>query len=233
MTATETGRRSGPEGFGSGPLARAAALIHTLLVVQVLFLLTGAPGLVVLVLLDREPGNIPLVAACAAPVGPAASAALYALRRRGHDLTELTPTRDFLRGYRMNAAATLKLWLPWLAWSAVLGINLAHPQQSGVPPWWRTALVALAVTAALWQVNALVITSLFAFRARDTARLAAYFLLRRPRVTLGAAGTGVLAGAVIVLTSEAVLALVAVVFLAFLLHACRPMCAEIEERFTR
>jgi hypothetical protein len=233
MTATETGRRPGPEGFGSGPLARVAAFVHTLLVVQVLFLVTGAPGLVVLVLLDRGAGNIPLVAACAVPVGPAVSAALYALRRRSNDLTELAPARDFLRGYRMNAAATLKLWLPWLAWEAVLGINLAHPEHSGVPPWWRVPLVVLAVAAALWQVNALVIASLFAFRARDTARLAAYFLFRRPRVTLGVAGLAVLAGAVIVLTSEAVLALVSVVLIAFLLHTCRPMCAEIEQRFTR
>jgi hypothetical protein len=233
MTSTVTRRRSGPEGFGTGPLARAAALVHTLLVLQALFLVTGAPGLVVLVLLDRDPGNIPLVAACAAPVGPAASAVLYALRRRSNDLTDLAPARDFLRGYRMNAAATLKLWLPWLAWEAVLGINLAHPEHGGVPAWWRVPLVVLAVAAALWQANALVITSLFAFRARDTARLAAYFLFRRPGVTLGAAGTAVLAAAVIVLTSEAVLALVAVVLLAMLFQTGRPMCAEIRERFTR
>jgi hypothetical protein len=94
-------------------------------------------------------------------------------------------------------------------------------------------LYGLAVVAALWQANALVITSLFAFRARDTARLAAYFLFRRPRVTLGAAGLAILAGTVTVLSSEAVLALVAVIFLGFLLHTSGPMRTEIEQRFTR
>ena len=39
MTAIDTGRR-----FGTGPLARAAALTHTLLVVQVLTLLSSAPA---------------------------------------------------------------------------------------------------------------------------------------------------------------------------------------------
>ena len=221
MTMTDTGRR-----FGTGPLARAAAAVHTLLVVQVLTLLAGAAGIVPLVLLDRDPSNIPLAAVCAIPAGPALSAALYALRRRSADLADLAPARAFLRGYRMNVAGVLKLWVPWLAWEAVLGINLAHGR-------WTIPVAAVALAAALWQANALVIASLFAFRARDTARLAAYFLVRTPLVTLGTAGLMALAAAVVLFWSEAVLALVAVVFAAALLRTARPLRAEIEERFTR
>jgi hypothetical protein len=221
MTTTGTGRR-----FGTGPLARVASLVHTLLVVEVLLLLTGAPGLVVLVLLDRDASNIPLAAACAIPVGPALSAALYALRWRSDDLTDLEPARAFRRGYRMNLAGVLKLWVPWLAWEAVLGINLAYGR-------WTIAVAVIALVAALWQANALVIASLFAFRARDTARLAAYFLVRTPGVTLGNAGLVVLAAGVVLLWSEAVLALVAVVFVAALLRTARPLRAEIEEKFVR
>jgi hypothetical protein len=221
MTTTETGR-----GFGTGPLARFAALVHTVLVIEALLLLTGAPGLVVLVLLDRDASNIPLAAACLLPAGPALSAAIYALRRRSDDLTDLHPASAFLRGYRMNAAAVLKLWAPWLAWEAVLGVNLAHRQ-------WVAPVAAIAIVAALWQANALVIASLFTFRARDTARLAAYFLVRTPRVTLGNAGLAALATAAVVFWSEAVLALLAVGFAAALLSASRPMRDHIEQRFTR
>ncbi|GLY97556.1 hypothetical protein [Actinoplanes sp. NBRC 103695] len=221
MTTTDTGRR-----FGAGPLARAAALVHTLLVVQVLTLLAGAAGIVPLVLLDRDPSNIVLAAVCAIPAGPALSAALYALRRRSTDLADLAPARAFLRGYRMNLTGVLKLWVPWLAWEAVLGINLAHGR-------WTIPVAAVALAAALWQANALVIASLFAFRARDTARLAAYFLVRTPLVTLGTAGLLALAAIVVLFWSEAVLALVAVVFAAALLRTARPLRSEIEERFIR
>ena len=221
MTAIDTGRR-----FGTGPLARAAALVHTLLVVQVLTLLTGAAGLVPLVLLERDASNIPLAAVCAIPSGPALSAALYALRRRSADLADLEPARAFLRGYRMNAAGILKLWVPWLAWEAVLGLDLAGGR-------WPIVVAALALVAALWQANVLVIASLFAFRARDTARLAAYFLVRTPKVTLGNAGLATLAAGVVLFWSEAVLALVAVVFVAALLRTARPLRAEIEARFVR
>ena len=46
--------------FGEGPLSRAAALIYTLLVIELLFLATTLPGLIGLVLLERDPGNVPL-----------------------------------------------------------------------------------------------------------------------------------------------------------------------------
>ena len=56
--------------FGNGPLARAAALIYTLLVVEALFLATGGVGLVPLVLLDRDASNLPLVGGVRAPGRP-------------------------------------------------------------------------------------------------------------------------------------------------------------------
>ena len=219
--------------WGSGPLARSAALVHTLLVVELCVLVTAAPTLVVPVLLDRDASNIPLLALAAAPLGPALSAAVYALRHRGHDLTALSPARTFWRGYRMNVKAVLLLWLPWLAWAAVAGINLAHPESAAVPRWWSAALVTLAAGSLLWQANALVIASLYEFRTRDTARLAAWFLIRTPLVTLGTAGLALAAGLLVVVQSEAVLALLAAAFAAALLTVSAPMRAEIEARFTR
>jgi hypothetical protein len=202
-------------------------------VVQACVLVTAAPAVLLPVLLDRDASNVPLLAVAAVPLGPALSAALYALRHRGHDLTDLSPARTFWRGYRLNARAVLKLWLPWLAWAAVAGTSLAHPEGAGVPRWWHAALVTLAAGSLLWQANALVIASLYEFRTRDTARLAAWFLIRTPRVTVGTAGLALAAGAVVVWRSEAVLALVAVVFAAALLTVSAPMRAEIEQRFTR
>ena len=219
-------------GFGEGPLARAAALIYTLMVVEGLLLLTTVPGLVPLFLLDRDASNIPLAALCLLPVGPAVCAVVYALHRRQADLTDLTPAVAFWRGYRLNLGGALRIWVPALAWLAVIGIGVTRRAAIGLPGWWAALLVAFAAVATLWVANALVITSLFAFRPIDVARLAAYFLGRTKAVTLGNLCLLVCAVALVAVASEAVLALVGVVFAAFLLRIGQPRIALVTEEFT-
>lgn len=218
--------------FGTGPLARASALVYTLLVTEGLFLVTAAPGLVPSLLLGRDASNLPLDALCLLPAGPAASAALFALHRRQSDLADLTPAAAFWRGYRLNAAGALRVFVPWLALLTMVAMTLAHRRADGVPGWWQVLLVVIAVAATLWLVNALVITSLFAFRAVDVARLAAYFLGRTPLVTLGNAG--VLLGAAIVTAygTEALTALLAAAFGLLLLGSSRPMTEQVRKDFT-
>ncbi|MFF8973045.1 hypothetical protein [Streptomyces sp. NPDC014995] len=218
--------------FGTGTLSRAAALVHTLLTVEALFLATAAPGLAGLLLLGPDPANLPLAALCLLPLGPAASAAVYALHHRSHDLTDLHPARVYRRGLRLNALPALKLWTPLLAWLTVIAFTLTHFAATELPGWWAVLLGVIGVACLLWGAHALVLTSLFAFRARDTARLAGYFLLRHGRATLAAASLLVLAGAMTALLTEALPALLAAPLLLSLLHAARPVIAETREDFT-
>ncbi|MBF9133142.1 DUF624 domain-containing protein [Plantactinospora sp. S1510] len=217
--------------FGEGPLSRIAALVYTLLVVELQLLAAVLPGLVPLVLLDRDASNVPVAAACALPLGPAISAALYALHRRSRDITDLKPAAAFWRGYRMNFSGVMRIWVPWLAFLTVVGVNLASFPATDLPAWWAVLLVLIAVAASLWVANALVITSLFAFRAIDIARLAAYFLGRRPAVTVGNAGLLVAAAGVTYFASEAVLALLGSILAMMLLATCRLMITEVHEEF--
>ena len=218
--------------FGTGPLARASALVYTLLVTEGLLLLTSAPGLVPLLLLGGDASNLPLYAACLLPAGPAASAALFALWRRSGDLADLHPAAAFWRGYRLNAAGVLRIYVPWLAVMTMVAVTLAHGHVGGIPGWWRALLVVIAVVATLWLVNALVIASLFAFRTVDTARLAAYFLARTPLVTVGNAGVLLAAALVTAYGTEALTALLGPVFGLLLLHTSRAMIDHVKEEFT-
>jgi len=218
--------------FGEGPLARAAAFVYHLVVVEVLTLLAVSPGLVALTLLDRDASNVPLAVGCAVPVGPALSAALYALRHRRLDLADLHPAAAFWRGYRLNAWGVLRIWVPWLGALAVVGTTLAHPGAAGVPGWWVAVLAVLAAVSAVWVTNSLVITSLFAFRARDVARLAAYFVVRTPRVTLANACLLVVVVALAAVASELVVAVLGSVLALVLLRNCRPMIDRVREEFT-
>jgi hypothetical protein len=228
MSEIARGRRE----FGEGPLSRASALIYTLLAIELLLLATSAPGLVVLVPLGHDASNLPLVAACALPLGPAMSAALYALHQRRADLTDLRPMAAFWRGYLLNLRGVLRIWIPWLVWLTIVAVNLTNFAAAGVPRWWAVLLVLVAAAASLWVANAMVIVSVFAFRARDVARLAAYFLVRTPGVTLANACLLIVAAGVMLVSSEAVLALLGSVLALALLSSSRPMITAIREEFT-
>lgn len=218
--------------FGTGALSRAAALIHTLVTVEALLLLAAAPGLAGLLLLGPDPANLPLAAVCLLPLGPALSAALYALHHRSRDLTELHPARTYARGWRLNALPALKLWTPLLTWLTVIAFTLTHFSATGLPGWWAVLLGVIGFGSLLWGAHALVLTSLFTFRTRDTARLAAYFLVRHARTTLAAASLLVLVAVSTALLTEALPALLAAPLLLSLLHSGRPVIAETEEDFT-
>jgi hypothetical protein len=218
-------------GFGEGPLSRGAALVYTLIVVELLLLATALPGLVPLVLLARDVSNAPLAALCLLPLGPALSAALYALHNRSRDIADLRPARAFWRGYRLNLGDSLLVYVPWLVWLTIVAVGLGNLSAAGLPAWWAVLLVVVAIAATLWLANALVICSLFAFRTLDVARLAAYFLVRTPGGWLGNAGLLILAAGVTALSSEAVLTLLGSAFCAAMLRTSRPMVAVVRAEF--
>lgn len=230
--ASDTSTASREGGVGTGPLSRAVALVHTLLTVEALLLVAVSPGVVGLLLLGAAPSNLPLAGVCLLPFGPATAAALYALDRRDRDLADLHPARAYWRGWRLNAVPALKLWSPLLAWLTVIAFTLTHFAATGLPGWWAVLLAAIGVGSLLWGAHALVLTSLFAFRARDTARLAGYFLFRHARATLGAASLLVLTAAGTAVLTEALPSLLAAPLLLSLLHSSRPVIAETQEDFT-
>jgi hypothetical protein len=220
--------------FGDGVLARGAAAVHRVLVIELGLLVAAAPGLVLLALLLPDASNAPLAALALVPVGPATSAAVFTWRA---SLAEpgLEPMRHFVRGYRANALDVLRWWVPTLVLLTVLVTNLAHLDVAVPAPGARAvvhgALVVVLGATVLWSAHMLVLTSLFALRTRDAIRLGLHHLGRRS--TLAAASLAVLASGVVVLTSDWVLALLGSLFALLLLHGARPMVADVEENHPR
>jgi uncharacterized membrane protein YesL len=217
--------------FGDGPLSRITSRVYILLVVELLLLLTTLPGLLPLLVLGRDPSNLPVAALFLVPVGPAVSAALYALRHQRTDLTDLRPAVLFWRGYRTNVSGVLRVWVPTLLWLTVLAMNLAYRDEVGLASWWSVPLVLLAVGVTLCAANALVITSLFDFRTRDVLRLAVHFLVRTPGVTVGTALLLAAATGVTAVFSDAVLAMLGSVLVLALLRVGDPMVDLIRKEF--
>ncbi|WUR57427.1 DUF624 domain-containing protein [Micromonospora chokoriensis] len=217
--------------FGDGPLSQITSRVYILLVVELLLLLTTLPGLLPLLVLGRDPSNLPLAALFLVPVGPAVSAALYTVRHQRTDLTDLRPAALFWRGYRTNVSGVLRVWVPTLVWLTVLAMNLAYRDAVGLASWWSVPLVLLAVGVTLCAANALVITSLFDFRTRDVLRLAVHFLVRTPGVTVGTALLLAAAIGVTAVFSEAVLAMLGSVLVLALLRVGDPMVDLIRKEF--
>lgn len=232
MTDLPSVRPPEPGDPQGGPLGRVTGVVYWYLVVTVLMNVTTLPGVMVLMLLDRSAGNAPLAALCFVPIGPALSAALFALRERPQ-AEALTPAASFWRGYRLNAFDVLRLWAPAMMVLAVIALSLGNLDAAGVPPGYAWVLAVIAALVLLWTMNGLVIASTFHFRPSDVARLAAYHLARLPLVTLRTASLIFLAGVIVVITFDAVLAMLGGVWAGLLLHSAAPLIGSVEARFTR
>ncbi len=219
-----------PRELGDGVLGRITARIHWCLVVGVLTALGCVPTLVLLALLDRSTGNVLVVPLCVAPAVPFLSAGLFALHERaGAD--EPAPGRAFARGLRLNWLDVLRLWVPALVVLGVVTTSVVHREAAGISVLYAVVLGAVGLGVLLWALEALLLASLFSFRARDVARLSVYYLGRRPLVTVGLLALVVVAAGLLWSVGELVLALVAAVWLAFLLRTAEPVLQDVRARF--
>jgi hypothetical protein len=218
--------------FGSGPLSRGSAFIYTLMVTELMLVVACLPGLIPLYFVVPAGAHAVLVGLCAIPFGPALSAAIYALRHRSSDLTDLRPMRQFWRGYRLNALDVLPVWLVGLLWLLMIVVTLINFWVAGVPTWWAVILGLVGVIAVLWLINGLIVTSLFSFRTVDAMRLSWELIPRRPLVMLGNAGVLLGAGLLATVTNEILVGLLASTFLMALVATSRPLIEFVAEEYT-
>ncbi|GEA80224.1 DUF624 domain-containing protein [Cellulomonas uda] len=220
--------------IGRGPLSRWSAAVYWALVIELLIVLTSLPGLLALALLDRSVSNAPLVALCLVPLGPALGAATYAWRAylvSPPDQRDLTPASWFWRGYRLSWRDVLAWWVPMLVVLALLAVDVLHAG-AVVGQGWAVASLVVAVALLVWAGNALVLSSLFAFRTRDVVRLAAYYLAARPVAALGNLTLVVLGATLATVTTDRLVLALATLAVASLVRTATPVVADVTARFT-
>lgn len=220
-----------PGALGQGPLGRATALVYWYVVVTALLAVASLPTLVLLLLLDRSASNAPLMALAAVPLGPALSAALYAVRAR-ESADEVAPARVFVRGYRLGALDVLRVWVPALVVVAVVGAVLANTSAAGIGPGYAGALAVIALLALVWGLHGIAIATFYSFRTRDVARLAAHYVGRLPLVSLGVVSLLVAAAGIAWFATDAVLALLGGVWVWCWYRNDRRMLDDVRARFT-
>lgn len=218
--------------IGRGVLSRLTAAVYRYMVLGVFLAVAGLPTLLFWTLLSPEPSNAVLFVLALLPVAPALSAALYAQRAWSTE-PDLNPARPLWRGLRLNLRDTLSWWVPVLVAATVLAVNVlfadAVPGGAMVRPVCFVLLVALVV----WAGHLLTVGSFFSFRVRDLFRVAAAEFFLSWKSSLGILSLLVVATAVVVMGSEAVLLLLGWAFAASLWLIARPVVADVTDRFTR
>lgn len=216
---------------GSGPLSQLAGVVFRYTVLGVCLVVTCAPTLVALVLLGLAGAAAPFGVLALLPVAPALSAGLWAVRGWQRD-PESSALGLFVRGYRRNVGDVLRWWVPAVVVGAVLAVNVAMADvvPAGEPV--RGLALVVAVVLVLWSGHMLIVTTFFAFRTRDAARIAAAELFGSWRVTLAHLSLLVVATATVRLGTEALLLFTAWAFVALLEVTSRPVAVDVRDRFT-
>ena len=219
--------------FGDGVLFRFTNHVYWLIATEFYFVVASLPFIVALLFLYRDPSNAILYAIAGTFLGPALAATLHCVRKIMRE-KDLDPTRDFLRGYRLNLTDTLKYWVPAVAVLTILLLNLWYTETRGsaVDAALQIAMLIVALLGALWLMNMMVISTSFNFRQRDLARLSLFYLGRPLRITLGNLATLFLAAVLLLLTSDWVLLLCGSLFVYLFALNTADLVTRVAERFT-
>ncbi|GAB4000555.1 hypothetical protein GCM10029992_32830 [Glycomyces albus] len=182
-------------------LSRLTAAVYRYLVLGVFLAVSGLPTVVFWSLLSPQPANAVLFVAALAPVAPALSAALYAQRAWAAE-PDLKPAKPLVRGLRLNTRDTLAWWIPMLALTAVLAVNILFADAVPGGELLRPVCAVLMAAAAVWSGHLLVVSSFFSFRFRDVLRVAAAEFFLSWKATLGILALLVVATATVLLSSR-------------------------------
>lgn len=169
---------------GDGPFGRAVSGFVWGAGLTGLLVLADLPLVAAALLLRPDPSLAWLVALAAVPLGPALSAALYAVREHHVD-PELGVTRAFGRGYRLGWRDASALWVPLCALGAVAAPTGAGARAAGVPPLVTGIATGAGVLLAVLVLHALALRTFYRLPAAHAVRLGASFLVTRWRASLG------------------------------------------------
>lgn len=197
VTPRAWGARGGDE-VGDGPFGRALSAFVWGLGLTALLAAANLPLVLLALLLRPDPSLAWLVALATIPLGPALSAALYAVRERYVD-PDVPVARAFARGYRANLRDASVLAVPVCLLGAVAALVATSGRDAGVPAVLSGLAAGVGLLLVVLALHALALRTFFRLPALDAVQLAALSLGTRWRASLGV--LALVAGAVLVATA--------------------------------
>jgi|SRR5690625_160674 len=172
--------------FGEGLLSTFTNFVYWLMVLNVYFILTNIVFLFFFLALEPSFSNIILYFLALIPTGPSISALYYSTAKLVKE-KEISPTKDFFHGYKINVIDSLKLWLPALTVLFIIVVDLQYFYAKATT--FNQVLAGIFFVALVFILILLLyvfpINAQFKFRIRDIYRLSVYYVFKTMRVTTG------------------------------------------------
>src|SRR5690625_3586484 len=111
--------------FGQGAFSTFTNHVYWLMVVNFYFVFSNIIFLSFYFTLEPVISNITIYFLALIPTGPSIAALYYSISKIIHE-KDLSPTKDFFYGYKVNFKDALKLWLPLLAVIFVLILDIQY-----------------------------------------------------------------------------------------------------------
>jgi uncharacterized membrane protein YesL len=223
------GPRAGDE-VGDGPVGRALTAFLWGLGLTGLLAAANLPLVVLALLLRPDPSLAWLVVLALLPVGPALSAALYAVREH-YVAPDVPVARAFARGYRLSWRDAAAVSVPVCLLGGVVGVVTAGGRDAGVPGVVAGIAPGVGVLVVVAALHALALRTFFRLPVVAAARVAAFYLVTRWRASL--ATLVLVAGAAVVATaaSDLLLALLGGVWVWLWYRTVAPVLRDARDRF--
>jgi|SRR5690625_1539574 len=172
--------------FGEGALTTFTNYVYWLMVLNFYFILTNIVFLFFFLALEPSFSNIILYFLALVPTGPSISALYYSTAKLVKE-KEISPTKDFFYGYKINFKDTLKLWLPALLALFIIIVDLQYFYAKATT--FNQVLTGIFFVALIIIIILLLyvfpINAQFKFRIRDIYRLSVYYVFKTIKVTTG------------------------------------------------
>ncbi|MEK3890117.1 YesL family protein [Bacillus sp. FSL K6-3431] len=175
--------------FGQGIFFVISNYIYWLMLINIYFVFCNIIFLFFFMTLEPVFSNLIIIFIALIPTGPAIMALCYVMDKLVCE-KEVSPTRDFFYGYKLNFKDTLKVWIPMLALIFILIIDLQYFYEDSTATNQVLSIVFLVVLTLLICLSFYVfpITAKFKFRTRDIFKLSIYYSFKKLKISLGNIG---------------------------------------------
>ncbi|CAM3903931.1 YesL family protein [Lederbergia lenta] len=180
--------------FGQGIFFMISNHIYWLTLTNIYFVLCNTIFLFFFMALEPVFSNLIIIFLALIPTGPAIMALCYVMDKLVRD-KEISPTRDFFYGYKVNFKDTLKVWIPMLALLFILIVDLQYFYAESTVINQVLSIVFLVALIVLICLSLYVfpITAKFKFRIRDVYKLSIYYSFKKLKISFGNIGIIIIA----------------------------------------
>ncbi|MCR2822872.1 YesL family protein [Lederbergia panacisoli] len=220
--------------FGQGIFFVISSYIYWFMLTNIYFIFCNIIFLFAFITLEPVISNIIIIFLTLIPTGPAITALCYVMDKLVRE-KDISPTKDFFYGYRINFIDTLKVWLPLLAVIFILIIDLQYFNQDSTKINQIMAIVFLVAIGLLICVFLYVfpITAKYKFRIRDTYKLSIYYSFKKVKIATGNIGIIIIALFFTFITTDILLLFIASILSYLLTLNSREVIDDIKMNYTK